>query len=545
MLPQVEIGRLRDVSSLGDWELVKDNNHRTVVRAPNPNHDGKPDLYLKRYKLSSLTRRLKHLIRPTHAAKEWEVSRILRERNIPTCRVLAIAERRPGLFHREAFLISREIPHAIPVNDYLENHTWDDCPLEQRLSLIGELADLTANMIQQDVGHDDMHAGNIMIKPEGDPGERLFVLDLHRVRIGTIRRKDVVRMLVFLADSTAQRGVGRYDRLRFLRDVLRKWKGADWLTKRRLQEWNDRVRAAWDKHYRRHKRSRTKRCLKSSSDFTPDISKHFKVHRRRDFPLEQALKITHWHDLAMDGMRSQCSIVKDGPRTAVTCCQDSTGGRVFVKAFRRESIMERMKDLLRFRSRARKAWIAHRAFRVRDVPAAPGLCVLEARNKLSGRPDYLLTRDPGVIADLQALALAQSPEHPRHADLHLTPEERRELGCSVARLFCTMARNQVRHRDMKPSNVLVQEDQEGRFNLWLVDLDRARVEVGWTRDLWVYHLAQCNAGVDEGISLLDRMRCLRRIGEGRWSDAERIQIAREILELSLQRDPMWLREEKQ
>ncbi|MFW6457067.1 MAG: lipopolysaccharide kinase InaA family protein, partial [Planctomycetota bacterium] len=388
----------------------------------------------------------------------------------------------------------------------------------------------------------DMHVGNVMIQPDAPPGERMFVLDLHRVRIGRIRRKDVVRMLVYLADSTGKRGVGGRTRIRFLRRVVEQWKGEGYLTKKRLRRWNRRVRKAWTKHHRDHVRSRTKRCLVDSSEFTPDVSPHFKVYRRRDFPLSRALELTREHDRALDGLSSSCEIIKDGSRTAVTCCEEATGGRIFVKAFCRKTITERFKDIIRWRSRARTAWVAHRAFRVRDVPAVPALCVMEAKNTLSGRPDYLITRDPGIMADLEVVAKAQAADHPLHDDLNLSAEKRRQIAAAVAGLFRRMADSRVRHRDMKPSNILVKEGEEGGFDLWLVDMDRAVVEVDWTRRLWIYHLAQCNAGLDRGIGLLDRMRCLREIGRGRWTAQQRLSIARKVLDLSLDRDPMWLRD---
>jgi serine/threonine protein kinase len=165
---------------------------------------------------------------------------------------------------------------------------------------------------------------------------------------------------------------------------------------------------------------------------------------------------------------------------------------------------------------------------------------METTSKLSGQPDYLLTRAVEAMADLQILARAQNPDHPRHEKLVLSREERRRLAGAMADLFRLLARTRVRHRDMKPSNILVTREDDG-FELWLVDLDRTRFEVDWTRKLWVYHLAQCNAGLADGISLLDRMRCLRRVGRGRWSADERLAIARDVLALSLTRKPEWRR----
>lgn len=540
ILTQIDILRLRNPETVRDWDVVKDNMHRTVVRAPDPADDDVPGLYLKRFKLDKFTRRLKHLVRPTQAAKEWEVSRALEERGIPTCRVLAVAERKPGLLYQEAFLISRELPDTIPVRDYLEERRWEDVDPRERRRLIDEMASLTARMVRSGIGHDDLHVGNIMIEPDGEPGERLHILDLHRVSVGRVSRRGVTRMLVYLADSTGKRGVGSAEMVRFLRCFLRHWKGDDAVSPGLVRRWAERVQKAWDKHHRRHMRSRTKRCVVESTDFTYDRAGGYRMWRRREFPAKTALKVVDWHRMAVEGRPSRCELRKDGPRTQITRCGETGAGPVFVKAFLRESLWERVKDIFRWRGRARDAWIAHRGCRVRGVPAVPGLCLMESGNTFRGEPDYLITREVDAEADMQVLARAQSPDHERHQKLRLSADERRDLSDAVADLFRLLARTRTRHRDMKPSNILAGRRGDG-WRLWLVDMDRTRFEVDWNRRLWVYHLAQCNAGLASGITLLDRLRCLRRIGKGRWSDTERLSIARDVLELSLTRDPEWLR----
>jgi hypothetical protein len=550
VLPRVDVLRLREPGRLGKtdgtggWQVVKDNMARTVVRVPDRVEPGAPDLFLKRFKLGKLTRRLKHLVRPTQAAKEWEVSRALQRRGVPTCRVLAVAERRPGILYREAFLISRGLPETVPLSDFLEAREWEEMDLGRRRGLIDELAELTAQMIRCGVGHDDLHLGNIMLEPDGQPGERMYVLDLHRVHVGRLSRRRITGMLVYLADSTAKRGVGAAGRVRFLRRVLERWKGPEEVTDGLVREWAKRVQKAWDRHHRRRMRSRTKRCVKNSSEFTRDRIGGFRIWHRRKMPAETALKIVDWHRMAMEGRPSRCEVRKDGPRTEISYCTDTGCGPVFVKAFLRDGIIERLKDTFRLRGRARGAWVAHRGCRVRGVPAVPGLALMEASGKLSGRPDYLLTRDVEAEADLQVLARAQDPEHPRHEALGLSGAERRELAVAVGDLFRLLAESKVRHRDMKPANILMGREEEA-LRLWLVDLDRTKFQVNWGRRLWVYHLAQCNAGLAEGITPLDRMRCLRRVGRGRWSERERLAIAREVLELSLTRNPEWLRGEQE
>ena len=178
---------------------------------------------------------------------------------------------------------------------------------------------------------------------------------------------------------------------------------------------------------------------------------------------------------------------------------------------------------------------------MRRVPAARGLALLEARGKLSGRPDYLIMEALDVEGDLQEIACTRlagsdQPERPS-----LTAEQRRELVLAVADIFRLMAVKQVEHPDTKPSNILVAMDA-ARIRLWLADLDRLGFEEPWGRKQWVQHLAQCDAGLPAEVTLLERMRCLRKCGRGQWTPAQRGEIARAVRECSLTRNPAWGRD---
>jgi hypothetical protein len=102
-----------------------------------------------------------------------------------------------------------------------------------------------------------------------------------------------------------------------------------------------------------------------------------------------------------------------------------------------------------------------------------------------------------------------------------------------------MAEEEVYHPDTKPTNFLVRLDGEG-CRLWLVDLDRAKLNTRFGRKRWIKCLARLNAGLPARITLLDRMRCLRKCDRGRWGAEERLRIARDVYEMSLKRRPKWL-----
>jgi hypothetical protein len=294
-------------------------------------------------------------------------------------------------------------------------------------------------------------------------------------------------------------------------------------------------------------RSRTRRCMVESSLFTADRGGGFRVRRRRDFPLESALEAVQRHREALSREDREAGARKQGRRTEVSVVPcpavppfgvgqpappERVGrGRVCVKGFRRDTWRERLKDTLRLRSRARANWMAARGLRVRGVPAAQPLALLESRPKLSGRPDYFV---------MEALE-ADGTLH--EAQDTLSETERRELARAVARLLNLMAEEEVYHPDTKPTNLLVKL-RDGGPKLWLVDLDRTRFDAPMTDGRWVKVLARLNAGLGTDIALLDRMRCLREISRGRWDAPKRKEMARRVYELSLARGPLWRRQRR-
>jgi len=549
-IPRFDVVRSRHPESLSQDELVKDSMARTVLRLPDPGETEGPGLYLKRYKFRSLRERIKHLFVPTKPATEWRVCRALQAAGIPTCDVLAVAVRRRWGLPREGFLVSREIPGAVDLKQLLEVRLPDI--EKERLGfgreVIDELAKLTARLADGGFEHRDYHRGNILVRPDAPAGERLCVLDLHRIRRGPVGRPGMVRMLAALAGSSLRPPLPHEYSYAFLSAVLRNWQGGPAPSPKETTFLLYHVRRRQRKLRRRRMKSRTRRCLVESTMFTRDRAGDFVIHRRRDFPVDAALRAIEAHRSAIAGDDGAGRVCRKGRRTEVTVCpceavppldvsrpagpEEVKRGEICVKAFRRDSVWAGLKDLLRPRGRARSAWIAAQGFAVRGVPAARPLALLESRSKLTGRPDYLITEALENDGDLGELALSG----------HLpTGEGRRALGRAIAELLNALEEKGAYHPDTKPTNFLVRET-DGEFHLWLVDLDRVRFGGPFTWIQWVKLLARLNAGLPADVTVLDRLRCLRRTRWGECDRRQRLKLAREVYQLSLTRRPVWLRE---
>ena len=543
----LDLDVVRHVQRLGPDELVKDNRVRTVARLPDPTEPARRRLYVKRYKFPKRLARLRHLAVRTQPEVELRVCRALQRAGIPTCDVLAVAVRRRRGLPVEGFLVSREIPRVEPLGDYLRRVTSapEAAGTADLSELAVELAALTARLIGAGFYHHDYHAGNLLIDPTAPPGERLFVVDLHSVRLRRSGRRGVLRMLAMLSLSAGGAGVPMALHEEFLRAFLAARAGGQDPTAGELAAWRAMASRARRRLHHAHMRSRTRRCMLESTLFTRDTAGDFVVRRRRDFPLRAAIEAIELHEAAMTGESNGMTTMRRGVRTEVSLCpcdtvppltsgrparpQDLRPGTVCVKAFKRRRLRERAKDMLRPRGRARAAWIAARGLHVRGIPAARPLALAESRCKLGGRSDYLITEAVDADAELHNLVRHDLP----------SPRLRRRLGHAISALFLQMAEERAYHPDTKPGNILVKR-QGDDYRLWLVDLDRVRFGRTWDRATWARSLARLNSSLPAQVTVLDRLRCLRACGHGRWTPKERLALARDVYALSLQRRPAWL-----
>lgn len=541
-IPLLDLAPLRRPRDLPQDVLVKDSTTRTVARVRDPLAPDGPGLYVKRDKFRDLTDNLRHVLTPSKCRIEWRMSGALTDADIRTCNVLAYAVRRHFGVPVEGFAVSREIPGVRPLAGLVR-----EVEGQAMRELVQELAAVTARLAANGFYHRDYHVGNIVARPDAPAGQRVYVLDLHSVRRRKVRGRHVQAMLTMLGHSAAARGVPGAQQEAFLRMFLAQWRTGSVAGEEAFQRWRDGLSMGKRRYHRERIRSRTKRCVKESSLFTCDNAEGLRIWRRRDFPVQSAIAAVEAHRRAVAGGRDNRGVFRNGrqggrteltvvPCDAVPPCgpnqpvppQQVTPGRVCVKAFRRDAWIERLKDVLRPRGRARAAWMAHRMFKVAGVPAPRPLALLEARSKLSGRPDYLVVEALENDGDLFAYT----------ATRELSQAQRTALGRAVAALLNRLAEEEIYHPDTKPTNILVRE-KDGGYRLWLVDLDRACHGRPLGRERWVKMLARVNAGLPSQITLLDRMRVLRRCAQGRWSAQERQEVARRALELSIQRRPKW------
>ena len=165
----------------GQAQIVKEGPHRTVYRI----HLADACLYLKHYRLADLGARLRQLIRPAKAVREFRHALALSDRAVPTILPLAMGERLGGRGRRESFFITRGLDDVEPLGRFLENGLPLLTSGEQtfaRQRVAAALGVFVARLHEAGIAHHDLHVANIMIRQK-ESGPALFLLDLDAVRL--------------------------------------------------------------------------------------------------------------------------------------------------------------------------------------------------------------------------------------------------------------------------------------------------------------------------------------------------------------------------
>ncbi|HEY3965604.1 MAG TPA: lipopolysaccharide kinase InaA family protein [Planctomycetaceae bacterium] len=476
----------------GTVETVKTGPHRTVYRLCLPSDE----FYVKHFRNDHWKGLLLNLVRPTKAKAEWQAAQRIAQLAVPTFEPVALGiVRRDGLV-ADSFLVSRGIPNAIPLDEFVAvtllpapeipiegRDAGRQCELRQALATaVGELS---ARLHLAGVEHADFHAANILVRLEPDGHPRLWLIDLHRVYFrSSLSDEQRFRNLAFLHQFFTGKST-RTDRLRFHRAYQRIWgqrsgcgaspKGATPLVPRDRdrteialleQHLSDGAQRGWrraDRAWRRGHRHVKK--LDGASDCCRGVAAlnlaWFK--QLRDDP-ERLFRddVVVWHKQTAKHRIAEVKLSDD---------LVAPHGTAFFKSVERPGLWQNW--LARFRdSPVRKAWeYGHALLRRQIDTPRPILCI--ERGNSQPRRSYLLTEAvPGTTTATEFLARDWLGLSPETRGRWLRTHSRR-LAFQVRRLH----ESGFDHRDLKFSNLLVSHDLDDP-RIWFLDLDGMRA---WRR----------------------------------------------------------------
>lgn len=510
----------------GRARVVKHAGHRTVYQVLLPGLH----FYLKHNRLVDARARLREWLRPGKARAEYERALAVAARQVPTFTPLAAGEPCRGGGPGESFLLTQALENTQPLNNFLEKVLLTLPPLRQarlRQRIAMALGELLADMHDAGIVHHDLHAGNLLLDLGADDRPRLYLIDLHAVRLGP--------KLGWRASRDNLVILNRWFILRATRsDRLRCWHA--YCTRRRsrtagvpggqnnrcvcpgklreVEQWTVTSNL-------RFWRGLDRRCLGTNRRFRRVHSAVASGHAVTD--LDDAALATLLSDPDAPFRQPGVKLLKDSRSSTVAELEMPLNGvvrRVIYKRFRVTSWKDPWLALVR-PTGALRSWVCGHALRLRWLATPRPLAVLHRRRGGLCYDGYLLMAKVDDAEDLHehAARLRGLPaEQRRHA--------LRDVMGRVARLVRDLHQRGLSHRDLKAVNVLVVPSscaaQEGSAEpydhwpltssrVWLIDLVGVRRYRRLGRRRKVQNLARLHASFvrDPGLRRTDKLRFLR------------------------------------
>lgn len=463
-------------SSAQQWggEVIKESRWRWAALFQLPN--GRR-VFLKRDKTKGWVECLKYLFSPSKGKKEFLIASQMEGRELNLPRPLGWMERIRKGFIRESYYLSEAIGTGI---SFIEEASKSKEP--------GSMIELAKTMRKfQDIGlfHQDLHAGNFLWK-----GGSLFLTDLHRVKIGKPLSLDQRLWNLSHLFHSLRSMWGESEQLQFLNHYFEE-KFDDSKKKEMLSQ---RIYPLMGRLQKRQWRSRTKRCLKESTEFTVQRERGIRYFHRRDFPMNRLKRVMEAH-LTMVRERP-LSLTKYSPEVVVSLLNDE-GERICLKQLCYPHFWERMKEHFR-QPKGLHAWIAANGMRARGLPSLKPLALVERRDWLGLKESFFVME-----------ALADDQEMDRYIlkgfeDLN----KKRVFIKTFARWLEGLHRMGLYHKDMKTCNVLVSERGE-TWDFHLLDFEDIRMDEKVNQKKLFRNFLQLNTSTPKMMTKVDRFRFFR------------------------------------
>ena len=435
-------------------------------------------VFIKRDKTKGWVESLKYLFFPTKGEKEFFIASQLERRDLHLPKPLGWMQRvRRGLV-RESYFLSEAIGAGV---SFIE-----DVAKSKEPHSLTELAKTVKKFQDAGLFHQDLHAGNFLWK-----GASLFLTDLHHTKM--VKPLSLNKRLWNLSHlfHSLRSMWGEREQLQFLDQYFDEM--SDESQKREILF--QKIYPVMDRLQRRQWRSRTKRCLKESTEFTIQKEKGVRTFRRRDFPMDRLERVMEDHrDLIRE--KPSC-LVKHSPEVIVSILNDA-GEKICLKQFCYPHVWGRLKEHLR-RSKGLRSWVAANGMRSRGLSTLKPLALVE-RKSWSGLEESTLFME----------ALADDLEMDRYilkgfADLN----KKRLFIKTFAHWLGGLHKMNLYHKDMKTCNILVSEREE-TWDFHLLDFEDIRMneKVNW-RKLFRNFL-QLNTSTPKVMTKVDRYRFISK-----------------------------------
>ena len=284
-------------------------------------------MFLKRDRSKGWLEYLKYVLLPSRGRKEWLTASQLEARNVSIPKPLGWMERWDHGFVRESYYISEAVGSGVP---YIE----DAVQLANRDSIV-QLARAVKKIHDSGLLHKDFHAGNFLWD-----GKSFILSDLHGAKIvRSLSLNQKLWMLSHLFHSLRSRW-GEEGQATFMGTYFEENPLSDQTREACLRT----IHLRMDRLQKRQWRSRTKRCLKESTEFTIEKGREGVYYRRRDLPLDQLKSMVEEHQRVV---REEPSGLLKNSDNVVVSMVNSGKKKICVKQFSYPYLWDAMKEWFR------------------------------------------------------------------------------------------------------------------------------------------------------------------------------------------------------
>ncbi len=330
--------------------------------------------------------------------------------------------------------------------------------------------------------HQDLHAGNFLWD-----GESFFLIDLHRARL--LRSLSLNQRLWNLSHLFhSLRSVwGEKEHLRFLDQYF----GGDSISSQKKKEYLMKIHSSMDRLQKRQWKSRTKRCLKESTEFSVTKEEGKTIYHRKDFPFDRLKKVVEKH-LSMV-KENPLLLAKQSPEVIVSILDDGEG-RVCVKQFCYLYWWDRFREHFRL-SKGLKAWLGGNGLRARGVSSIKPLALMERKHWFGRIESFLFMEAPNTEEEMDRYICKGFDGF----------KERKNFIKAFASWLCQLHQKNIYHQDMKACNILVSKNGQV-WDFKLLDLEDVLLNEKIDDKKLFKNFLQLNTSTPSLMTRADRLR---------------------------------------
>jgi tRNA A-37 threonylcarbamoyl transferase component Bud32 len=565
ILDKINLDNFRSILNGKPYKLIKETKVRSVISIPGSDisDDG---IYIKYFKRKGYSDYVKYLFTPTRTRTEWKVANRLLSKGINTALPLAIAEKRSWSLLDSSMLITKAVSRSEPLMEFCQttfNGILSGEKLFEKKKLLNNLAGFIRNIHEKGFFHSDLHAGNILIKFNNDyfspvKDYSFYLMDLHRVKIlkGLSSRKRLHNLAqIFNSLSSI---LTKSDRLSFVKSYginalsnirnervqyqvtdhpvsppsqggekgeVTKSNGMlldiEQLLVEKIESQSSRIRNI-------HYRSRLKRCMKESSNFSRTKLNDMRIFFRKGYDTNSFPELIEKHHNALAN-NDKDVILKRDSKTALTRFpfKDDVISNIVVKQYKTSCGLCLIKNIFR-NSAGRKAWVAGNGLSVYGFNSARPLALIE-KNILGIVTDsYLIMEDATHSLEMDRYILKNFHGKSSPGEL----ERKRTFISDFAKTIAKMHSQNIFHSDLKTCNIMVKEEASKSFDFIFLDFDKVTFNEDINIQKRINNLTQINLSTPGCITFTDRFRFLREYLKPCDMEDEKKDILREIINIS-------------